>query len=80
MVDWLSKQFRECMLFRRLYIVFMGGYIWMATHYSFKYLFLATDRGVTSIDIVANLAAIMAFPTVVMKGIYDKYSEQRSGE
>jgi hypothetical protein len=80
MVDWVKDQFANNMLFRRFYIVFMGGYIWMATHYSFSYLFIATEKGVTSIDIVANLAAIMAFPTVVMKGIYDKYSAQRSGE
>jgi hypothetical protein len=80
MVDWVKDQFQNNMLFRRFYIVFMAAYIWMATHYSFSYLFIATEKGVTSIDIVANLAAIMAFPTVVMKGIYDKYSAQRSGE
>lgn len=77
MAEWLSKQFSEGMLFRRLYIVFMGGYISMVTYSSFEYLFIATRAGTSSIDVVANLAAVVAFPTAVMKMIYDKYSEQR---
>ena len=78
MTEWLGKQFSEGMLFRRLYIAFMGAYIAMVSYYSFKYLFIATSNGVSSIDIVANLAAVVAFPTAVMKMIYDKYSDSRS--
>ena len=58
MTEWLGKQFSEGMLFRRLYIAFMGAYIAMVSYYSFKYLFIATSNGVSSIDIVANLAAV----------------------
>jgi hypothetical protein len=80
MVDWVKDQFQNNMLFRRFYIVFMAVYIWTATHYSFEYLFIATEKGAASLDIVANLTAVMAFPSFVMKGIYEKYSAQRSGE
>lgn len=78
MADWIKNQFDNGMLFRRLYITFMGAYISMVTYFSFEYLFVATKAGTSSIDVVANLAAVVAFPTAVMKMIYDKYSDQRS--
>lgn len=77
MAEWLKDQFDNNMLFRRLYISFMGCYISMVSYYSFEYLFIATNKGISSIDIVANLAAVVAFPTAVMKMIYDKYSDSR---
>ena len=77
MAEWIKDQFQNQMLFRRLYLVFMGAYVAMVTWHSFQYLLIATNIGVSSIDIVANLTAVVAFPTYVMKILYERYTEDR---
>ena len=76
-MSWLSTQFNENMLFRRLYLFFMGIYVFMVTYFSFQYLFIATEQGVGSIDIVANITATVAFPTMVMGYMFNKYNEAK---
>lgn len=79
-MTWLGDQFENRALFRRLVIVYVAVYLWMATDKSFDFAIQALESKLSGIEIGGIITALVALPTAIIGYIFKIYSGSRADD
>jgi hypothetical protein len=76
-MKWLSVQFKENMLYRKILLLITMAYIWHSTYDSKALAIYAIDKAIEWHGIVAILGAYTGLPLAAMGYLFHKYDKSR---
>ncbi|WP_218143987.1 hypothetical protein, partial [Nitrosomonas marina] len=76
-MGWAEDQFENKMLFRRIFMIVIMGYLFMASHESFLFAMKALDSDFTATEVATVIASKDGLPLALLGYLYRYYSKDR---
>ncbi|MCP5245672.1 MAG: hypothetical protein H6937_06915 [Burkholderiales bacterium] len=76
-MGWAEDQFENKMLFRRIFMIVIMGYLFMASHESFLFVMKALDSDFSAAEVAGVVIAKDGLPVALLGYLYRYYSKDR---
>jgi ABC-type sulfate transport system permease component len=73
----LSDQFENKMLFRRILILLIMGYLFMASHEAYLFAMKSLESSFSAAEVAGVIAAMHGLPLALIGYLYNFYSKDR---
>ena len=76
-MGWAEDQFENKMLFRRIFMIVIMGYLFMASRESFLFVMKALDSDFSAAEVAGVVIAKDGLPVALLGYLYRYYSKDR---